>query len=120
SGGSGTRLWPLSRQSQPKQFLPLFGNEESLFQHTLLRNKSLVDEFLLVTNSVQLELANVQSEALDISINRKIIEPVARNTTAAIAMAALSCGSEEILFVTPSDHMIGIGKVYSAAVNKAV
>ena len=120
SGGSGTRLWPLSRQSQPKQFLPLIGNRESLFQHTLLRNKNLVDEFLLVTNSLQLELGNAQSKALDIPINRKIIEPVGRNTTAAIAMAALSCEPQEILFVTPSDHMIDVGEAYSEAVNKAV
>ncbi len=50
SGGSGTRLWPLSRHGKPKQFLEIF-YKQSLFQHTVLRNQSKVDDFLLITNA---------------------------------------------------------------------
>jgi len=120
SGGSGTRLWPLSRQSNPKQFLPLFDNGVSLFQRTLKRNVSLVSEFLLVTNSTQLQIANEQTEALSLSINKCVIEPIGRNTTAAIAMAALSCDPNDILFVTPSDQVIKGGNTYKTAVNEAI
>lgn len=120
SGGSGTRLWPLSRQSNPKQFLPLFDNGESLFQRTLKRNVDLVSEFLLVTNLTQLQIANKQTEALSLSINKRVVEPVGRNTSAAIAMAALSCDPNDILFVTPSDQMIKADNSYISAVNEAI
>lgn len=118
SGGSGTRLWPLSRQSQPKQFLRIF-NRKSLFQATLERNLKLVDSFTLVTNAFQANLAIEQAHELDISIESKIVEPIGRNTAAAIAYAAFKADPEDILFVTPSDHMIETGELYNESLEKA-
>jgi len=118
SGGSGTRLWPLSRHSRPKQFLPLI-NGKSLFQCVLARNRTLVDDFMLVTNAYQAELAIEQASAIEMEINRRVIEPVGRNTAAAIAYAAFLANPEDVLFVTPSDHMIELGSSYTSALQRA-
>ena len=67
SGGSGTRLWPLSRHSRPKQFLQLFENR-SLFQHTMQRNAAFAQDFILVTNAQQAVMANAQAEELQTTI----------------------------------------------------
>ena len=119
SGGSGTRLWPLSRKSNPKQFLNIF-NEKSLFQHTLLRNQQLVNNYMLITNESQYEMAKKQADDLGIVIAHKIIEPVGRNTAPAIALAALSVDKDTILFVTPSDHMTAHQELYEKCINKAI
>jgi mannose-1-phosphate guanylyltransferase len=119
SGGSGTRLWPLSRNNNPKQFLQLF-NGKSLFQHTLLRNQQVVDDFMLITNESQYDAAEKQADDLGIKITHKIIEPVGRNTAPAIALAALSVDKETILFVTPSDHMTADEKLYEECINSAI
>ena len=119
SGGSGTRLWPLSRHSKPKQFLPIFG-EKSLFQHTLERNKDLVDAFMIITNKSQYVQAAAQAADLNINLDYKIIEPIGRNTAPAIALAALSVAPEDVLFVTPSDHMISDAAVYKKCLEKAI
>lgn len=119
SGGSGTRLWPLSRHSKPKQFLPIFGGK-SLFQHTLERNKDLVDEFMIITNKNQYVQALAQATGLKIDLDYKIIEPIGRNTAPAIALAALSVATGDVLFVTPSDHMISDAHKYKVCLEKAV
>jgi len=119
SGGSGTRLWPLSRTSKPKQFLQLFEGK-SLFQHTMLRNKSVAGEFMLITNEAQFDAAEKQGEELGIDIAHKIIEPVGRNTAPAITLAALSVDKDAILFVTPSDHMTADAAEYEACVSSAI
>lgn len=119
SGGSGTRLWPLSRTKKPKQFLPLF-EEKSLFQHTLLRNNSVATDFMLITNSSQYIDAENQAKNLGIQLAHKIIEPIGRNTAPAIALAALSVDKDAILFVTPSDHMTANQENYEACIAKAV
>ena len=68
SGGSGTRLWPLSRKLMPKQFLKLFDNKtKSLFQKTIERNSSICDEFVIITNKEQYFLALDQTEELNTS-----------------------------------------------------
>ncbi|MDV7187804.1 sugar phosphate nucleotidyltransferase [Lutibacter sp. TH_r2] len=118
SGGSGTRLWPLSRTSNPKQFLQIF-DSKSLFQHTLERNQKVADEFMLITNEVQYEMAANQAIELGISIAHKIIEPCGRNTAPAIALAALAVHPDDILFVTPSDHMIADPSVYKKCIDRA-
>ncbi len=118
SGGVGSRLWPLSRKSKPKQYIPLFDNK-TLFQLCVERNKSLTDKLLVVGNkdnyqlSIQnlSEIENVQSE--------NIIEYTPRNTAAAIAFAALKCNSNDLLLVTPSDHIINEIDLYKNAVNSA-
>jgi mannose-1-phosphate guanylyltransferase len=119
SGGSGTRLWPLSNKSNPKQFLKLFNNK-SLFQHTLIRNQQVVDDYMLITNESQFDLAEQQADELGVRIAHKIIEPVGRNTAPAIALAALSVPKDTILFVTPSDHMIANEALYEECVNSAI
>lgn len=119
SGGSGTRLWPLSRKSNPKQFLQIF-DQKSLFQHTVLRNQEVSDEYMLITNEVQFSEAEKQGSQVGASIAHKIIEPIGRNTAPAIALAALSVPKETILFVTPSDHMIENGTSYNTAVSRAI
>lgn len=119
SGGSGTRLWPLSRKNKPKQFLQIFG-EESLFQHTVKRNQALVDDFLLITNKDQVLQAKDQIKELLFNFSNFIIEPVGRNTAPAIALASFALDSEDILFVTPCDHMISDKESYKKAVKRAV
>ncbi|NIJ44301.1 mannose-1-phosphate guanylyltransferase [Wenyingzhuangia heitensis] len=119
SGGVGSRLWPISRKKSPKQFLQIF-EEKSLFQYTVLRNKALVDDYMLVTNETQLKIANEQSKELGLTITKKIVESVGRNTAPAITLAALSLEPEDIMFITPSDHMIGDEQEYKLAVNNAI
>ena len=103
-GGSGTRLWPLSRKSFPKQFVPLIG-EKSLLQLTLERVSPLGAEVItvaaedhrfLVADSMR--LAKVQGTV--------ILEPVARNTAAAMALAALHAEEDNFLLFCPADHHI--------------
>ncbi|THD67720.1 mannose-1-phosphate guanyltransferase [Robertkochia marina] len=107
SGGFGTRLWPLSTPEKPKQFLQLF-NRKSLFQHTVLRNSNLVDATMIITNEGHITQAEGQMGELGKEFGHVILEPVARNTAPAIALAALAVDENDILFVTPSDHMIGM------------
>jgi mannose-1-phosphate guanylyltransferase len=118
-GGSGTRLWPLSRSLFPKQFYPLFENQ-SLYQQTLNRNYNHSDEFLIVINQEQYFMGLDQQESL--FKNKKchyILESVGRNTAPAIALAALSCSPEEILLVVPSDHLILNQKEYEKTIQRA-
>ncbi|MFW0883773.1 mannose-1-phosphate guanylyltransferase/mannose-6-phosphate isomerase [Candidatus Acidulodesulfobacterium sp. H_13] len=106
-GGSGTRLWPISRTYFPKQFYKLIGNI-SLFQTTILRNAGLCDDFLIITSKDQYFIALDQLEEIGVKNFRFILEPVPRNTAAAVALScfdALANNSRQ-LFVTPSDHLI--------------
>lgn len=119
SGGSGTRLWPLSRTSKPKQFLQIFDGK-SLFQHTVLRNTKVATDFMLITNEAQFVEAEKQAEELGIHLTQSIIEPVGRNTAPAIALAALSVEKDDILFVTPSDHMTANQDKYDTCIKKAI
>ncbi len=119
SGGVGSRLWPISRKKSPKQFLKIFENK-SLFQYTVLRNTAFVDNYMLVTNEEQLDMALQQAKELRIDILDKIIEPVGRNTAPAIALAAMSLEDDDIMFVTPSDHMIRDEQEYKLAVKNAI
>lgn len=118
-GGSGTRLWPVSRSLYPKQFVKLFG-EQSLFQKTILRNSQLADNFIVVINQDQYFMGLDQADETGVSAKRKfILEPAGRNTAPAIAMAALSVGPEEVLLIVPSDHLIEKETEYAAVVRKA-
>ena len=116
-GGSGTRLWPLSRKQMPKQFLKIF-EKESLFQKTLKRNKILVDKIEVITNEDQYFIALDQAEEVEVN-PRFIIEEIGKNTAPAIAFGALSSEKEDILFVTPSDHLIKNKDEYEKVVKKA-
>jgi mannose-1-phosphate guanylyltransferase/mannose-6-phosphate isomerase len=110
SGGSGTRLWPLSRESHPKQFLPLVG-ERSLLQQTWLRLRGLpgADAPLVVANEEHRFLVAEQLRQAGVTPAALILEPVGRNTAPAIAVAALQAqagGADPVLLVLPSDHVI--------------
>lgn len=123
SGGSGTRLWPLSRPDRPKQFLPLVG-DKSLFRTTLERvsDRRTYHPPLVVANSAHKDLC-LEELATDEGA-RLILEPCARNTAAAIVMAAETVrrayGPAQLLLVMPSDHIIGKPDHFHAAVAAGV
>ena len=101
-GGSGTRLWPLSRTLMPKQFIRLF-NAKSLFDLTLRRNVH-AQKTIIVCNEAHYFLA--LDECGGKKRDKFILEPFGKNTAAAITFAALCCDEDEILLITPSDHLI--------------
>ncbi len=125
SGGSGTRLWPLSREKHPKQLLPLIG-EDSLLQATVRRMEGLVDVRLgmpmVVCNeeyrfviAEQLRLMNIAGTIL--------LEPTGRNTAPALTLAALAAmreGGDPILLVMPADHVILDTAAFQAVVRKGL
>jgi len=117
-GGSGTRLWPISRKLMPKQFVKLFDNK-SLFQLTVQRNKNLCESGLIVSNTEQYFLALDQLEELTDNDYSFLLEPLGRNTAPAISLACLSVDKDEIILVTPSDHLIKNDLSYSEVVEKA-
>ena len=112
AGGSGTRLWPLSRKSYPKQFSNIFG-EKTLFQETVEKFQ-IAEEFgfsenIILTSSEFRFIAAEQLQASGIPRSSIVIEPVSRNTAPAILTAsylAIQKDKEAILLVTPSDHII--------------
>lgn len=119
TGGVGSRLWPLSRKKKSKQYLDLFEGK-SLFQQTVLRNKGCCDELMVVGNVDNYELSQKALNDLDISLYKEIIEATPRNTAAAIAFAALNADENDILLVTPSDHLIEDLDIYHQSVMQAI
>jgi len=117
-GGSGTRLWPVSREHYPKQFCNLTGNS-SLFQETVMRNKDLCKRTIIVTNINHYDLAKEQIEELAIKNVEFILEPFGCNTAPAITIACLALNGNDTVLVTPSDHFIKDRKNYIAAIQKA-
>ncbi|MBD3792389.1 MAG: mannose-1-phosphate guanylyltransferase/mannose-6-phosphate isomerase [Campylobacterales bacterium] len=117
-GGSGTRLWPVSRTLMPKQFVKLFDNK-SLFQLTVERNAKLCDAQFIVSNAEQYFLALDQLEELPHNDTEYLLEPVGRNTAPAIALACMALDPEEIVLVTPSDHLIKESEAYSKVIEEA-
>jgi mannose-1-phosphate guanylyltransferase/mannose-6-phosphate isomerase len=103
-GGSGTRLWPLSRKSFPKQFVPLIGNK-SLLQLTLERVKQLSSQVVCVAADEHRFLVVEAMQTAGVK-GRVLLEPVARNTAAAMAIAALTAKPADLLLFCPSDHHI--------------
>ncbi|WP_313376192.1 mannose-1-phosphate guanylyltransferase [Chishuiella sp.] len=118
SGGVGSRLWPLSRKSHPKQYLPLFDGK-SLFELTIQRNLCVADKLMIIGNKENDHLSQEALDKFDIEYT-KIVEAVPRNTAAAIAFAALSVDEDDILIVTPSDHLIEDKEFYKEAMQKAI
>jgi len=117
-GGNGTRLWPISRTLMPKQFVKLFSNK-SLFQLTVNRNEKSCNTQYIVSNAEQYFLALDQLEELDKSNNKYLLEPIGRNTAPAIALACMSLPKDEIVLVTPSDHLIKDENEYALVLEKA-
>lgn len=115
-GGAGTRLWPISKQETPKQFVKIFDGK-SLFEKTIERNLSFSNQLSVIVNKTQLELCK-QQVPKDLDINF-LVEPLAKNTAAAIALAALQAEPNEVLLVLASDHLIKDQKLYEESVAKA-
>ncbi len=121
AGGSGTRLWPLSREQFPKQFLPLLG-ERSLLQDTVQRVRPLVgDELCVVTGEESRFLVAEQLRDLGLDPGGRVVtEPAGRNTAPAIGLAVLGCDPDEILLVLPSDHAVRDAAAFRRAAQAAV
>ena len=118
SGGSGTRLWPMSRDERPKQFLALTG-ERTMFQLTLDRagDTARFAQPLIVANARHADLIEDQLEGRAATL---ILEPLARNTAPAIALAALAANPADPLLVMPSDHVITDVSAFMAAIDAAL
>ena len=123
SGGSGTRLWPLSREAHPKQFLPVIG-ERSLLQATAQRLQGLnASAPIVVANESHRFLVAEQLQELGLKAGALLLEPVGRNTAPAIAAAAyqaMAADEHAVLLVMPSDHAIRDIAGFQAAVAKAL
>ncbi|MDX2083121.1 MAG: mannose-1-phosphate guanylyltransferase/mannose-6-phosphate isomerase [Rickettsiales bacterium] len=110
SGGSGTRLWPLSRSLNPKQFLNLV-DENSLFQKTALRtkNEEIFHNPIIICNNEHRFIAAEELQKIDVTPKLIILEPIAKNTAPAITIAAINAvenKSDDLILVMPSDHII--------------
>ena len=134
SGGSGTRLWPLSRKSYPKQFLSFSDNGKSMLQETLLRLEGLSSlqsayivgneehRFLIAEQLRQLSQQSTESSSTDYQSAKIILEPIARNTAPAVAVAALKAiqsDKDALLLVLSADHMIKDVPTFHQAIAKA-
>ncbi|MCF0216840.1 MAG: mannose-1-phosphate guanylyltransferase/mannose-6-phosphate isomerase [Fibrobacteraceae bacterium] len=117
-GGNGTRLWPISRSLMPKQFARLFSGA-SLFQRTVNTNARICDTQFIVSNAEQYFLAKDQLEEVHANKTRFLLEPVGRNTAPAIALACLSLSADDIVLVSPSDHVIRKVDAYETCLKKA-
>ena len=122
SGGSGTRLWPLSREAYPKQFLPLAG-KDTMLQATWRRIAGLAGAApIVVANEAHRFLAAEQLRMAGAPTPAIVLEPVGRNTAPAIAAAALQAmagGGDPLLLVLPSDHVVANAEGFRAAVRTA-
>ena len=122
SGGSGTRLWPLSREAYPKQFLPLAG-ELTMLQATWQRVAAIAAHGpLVIANEAHRFVAAEQLQQVGAQPQAIILEPLGRNTAPAIAVAALEAtgnGADPLLLVLPSDHVIADEAAFRAAVQQA-
>lgn len=125
AGGSGSRLWPISRKKMPKQFLSLADNV-SLLQSTInrLQNLDIVQEFSIICNQDHKHLVSTQIESLGLDNCSLLVEPVSRNTAIAIYTATLEAlgradKENTIFLVVPSDHLIKNQKGFKETIEKA-
>lgn len=122
AGGSGSRLWPLSRELMPKQFLTLHG-EQTMLQATLARLSGLNAEFpLVICNEEHRFIAAEQLRQCNLLQHNIILEPVGRNTAPAIALATLTAtqnGEDPLLLVLAADHVIQDPQAFQLAVHQA-
>lgn len=122
SGGSGSRLWPLSRESYPKQFLPL-SEEMTLLQRAALRTADPAQfaPLTVIANADHRFLIAEQIRAVDLDLPRIVLEPVGRNTAPAAAVAALLIHAQEpdaLMLLMPADHVIGDTDAFLDAIER--
>jgi mannose-1-phosphate guanylyltransferase/mannose-1-phosphate guanylyltransferase/mannose-6-phosphate isomerase len=118
SGGSGSRLWPLSRAHYPKQFIPL-ASEQTMLQETLSRLQGLQSEALsplVICNEQHRFMVAEQLREMDLTAQGILLEPVGRNTAPAVALAALAAAEDEVLLVLPADHVINDIAAFHSAI----
>lgn len=121
AGGSGTRLWPLSRSLYPKQFLPLV-SDKTMLQETLLRLNGLETAFpITICNEDHRFIVAEQLRAID-QLGPVILEPEGRNTAPAVALAAhvITEENDPLLLILPADHVINDAKAFVGAIEKAI
>src|SRR3990167_4396181 len=119
SGGTGSRLWPLSREAMPKQLLPLVDKEKSLLQETLLRAQAVTAEspILICNDAYRFIIAAQLREIQQHQLATTILEPIGKNTAPAVAIAAFHAmqhHQDAILLVLPADHQIDNVQTFSA------
>tara|TARA_B100000579_G_scaffold63824_1_gene47184 strand:- start:4715 stop:6160 length:1446 start_codon:yes stop_codon:yes gene_type:complete len=125
-GGTGSRLWPLSRESYPKQYLSLIGDSsKTLLQQTLERISGIPDKEdpVFICNEAHRFIVAEQVRAINVKPKAIILEPFARNTAPAIAVSALKAienGSDPILFVIASDHLIKDNQQFIKSIKAAM
>ena len=124
AGGSGTRLWPLSRSGFPKQFLSL-GDSQTLFQNTCLMFRNIsenINSSLIVTNEEHRFIAQEQLKEIGFNSSNLLLEPVGKNTAPAMTLAALYSmkdSEDPILFVMPADQIIQNKEAFNKVFRKA-
>ena len=129
SGGSGTRLWPLSRDEYPKQLLALWGDATMLqstaqrFGESLDETGTVVEQPLIICNEASRFITQQQLQQVGVQAQGIMLEPVGRNTAPALTMAALYAlgkDGDPLLLVMPADHIIAQPSVFKQSVNKAL
>ena len=127
SGGSGTRLWPLSREQLPKQLLALVGNDRTMLQDTVVRVRDVpaIQSPVIVCNEEHRFLIADQLAEMGVADARILLEPIGRNTAPAVALAAevllsqTESTEDPLLLVLPADHVIADAAALRAAVKVA-
>lgn len=120
SGGSGTRLWPMSTPEKPKQLLALTA-DETMLQLTARRTAgSAFGAPIVVANARHADEIEAQLAGIGLAEHQLILEPVARNTAPAIALAALAAADDAALLIMPSDHVITDTAAFHAAIEAAL
>ena len=119
SGGSGSRLWPLSRKHHPKQYLNLINNDSTLFQDTVLRLPQDIEKPLVICNEEHRFLVAEQLRAIGVNSCSIILEPNGKNTAPAVTLAALKFSNSKedpILLVLSTDHLIQNNSAFHKAI----
>ncbi|HSW73042.1 MAG TPA: mannose-1-phosphate guanylyltransferase [Chlamydiales bacterium] len=122
AGGGGTRLWPLSKKSFPKQFMH-FGDGKSLLQKTVIRflEAPFVEEILISTNALYAPLVETQISKIDPQKKCKLlIEPASKNTAGAICLAIKEIGKNCPILISPADHFLEPPSTFYAAIEKVI
>jgi mannose-1-phosphate guanylyltransferase len=121
SGGTGTRLWPLSRLGRPKQLIAIAG-DETMLQATASRvaDETLFAPPIVVAGEADAEAIEAQLAEVGMEAEALILEPAGRGTAPAIALAALAGGEDEVMLIMPSDHVIAEPAAFRSAVEAAL
>ncbi len=120
-GGGGTRLWPLSRQSYPKQYVPLIRGQ-SLFELTLLRVKNMLPPLVVANEAHRFVVRDLSDKVLSTTATQFLLEPSGKNTAAAIALAMHRYKDQpnELLLFLPSDHYIDDLNAFNLAIKSGI